>query len=283
MLESSIDENSFFQKALTARRAEELHPDGHQIWKTITIKEFPTGVEVLLNEKYETWSDGANFEDKEKSNRGEGDREKNLERAGRRAKTQVRSRCKMIQADQMLTLVYRENMQDEKRLQADFKAFIKRLRALGPFEYVAGIEKQKRGALHLHIACQAFPKWMANKDGVKVKSFNLIRSIWRSVVGADNGNVDLTKPRRNASHRIACYIAKYISEGLEDAVFNAKSYWSSRGILKPKVIRLTFPGSTATWDLVVLLVQDFNLRGFSDLAQYSNRIGAFYWFAASKP
>lgn len=251
--------------------------------KSVTITEFPQGVEVYIDEAHETCSDGALFEDRPKAARGEGDREKNRARAARRAKTQVRQRCKMIQADAMLTLSYRENMQDFERLEVDVKVFVKRLRELGAFEYVLCVERQQRGALHVHMACQSFPAWMKNADGVKVKSYNLIRSIWRRVVGQDNGNIDLTRPRRNGSHRIASYISKYISKALEDAVFNAKSYWASRGTPKPKKTRLWFSAEDSTWDIVALVASDFIKRGYTDIAQFSDRLNEFIWFSASKP
>lgn len=251
--------------------------------KSVTITEFPNGVEVLIDENHETCSDGAMYLEIERTKRGEGDHERSKAVAARRAKSQVRKRCKMIQADCMVTLTYRENMQDMNRLQRDVKAFVNRLRALGPFEYVLTVEKQKRGALHVHMACQSFPAWMKNAEGVKVKSYNLVRAIWRSVVGRDNGNVDLTKPRKNASHRIACYIAKYIGKNLEDAVFNAKSYWASRGIPKPVRTRLWFDGDTDSWDLIALVAKDFIDRGFTDIAQYANKDNEFYWFSASRP
>jgi hypothetical protein len=98
--------------------------------KTVTITEFPTELEVLINEAYETCQDGALYIEVKKSARGEGDRQQSIERSARRAKTQVRRRCKMIQADQILTLTYRENMTDFDRLQCDFKAFVKKLRTL---------------------------------------------------------------------------------------------------------------------------------------------------------
>jgi hypothetical protein len=258
--------------------------DSFNQWKTVTIHEFPNGVEAFLDEAKETCQDGALFIEQEMSARGEGDRDSSIERGARRAKTQVRRRCKMIQADTMLTLTYRENVTDEKRVQADFKAFRARLHALGDFLYVATLEKQQRGALHVHIACQKFPAFLKNDHGVRVKSYDLLRSMWRRVVGRDNGNIDVTKPRgRNSAHRIASYIAKYVAKNLEDAKFNKKSYWSSTGIPAPKVIKLWFSSDTSTWDIVSLLAQEFHLRGFTDIAQYADRLNAFHWFAASKP
>jgi hypothetical protein len=250
--------------------------------KCVTISEFPQGVEVLIDENHETCSDGAMYIEAERTKRGEGDHERSREVAARRAKTQVRKRCKMISADQMITLTYRENMQDMDRLQRDVKAFVARVRALGPFEYVLAIEPQTRGALHVHMACQAFPKWMKNQYGIKVKSFDLIRSIWRSVVGIDNGNTDQTRPRRNGAHRIACYISKYVSKTFEDATFNAKSYWSSRGIPKPKITKLWFAASDSTGELLALVMDDFLRRGYSDFTHFQDKLNEFHWFAAGR-
>jgi len=271
--------------ALSKIQAECLHRDGHQVWKTVTIHQFPQGVEVFIDQAKSTWSDGANFEDgKEFTERGEGDHERSKQVSARRAKTQVRRRCKMIQADCMMTLTYRENMKDEKRVQADFKAFRARLSTLGPFAYVATLEPQKRGAIHVHIACQQFPAFLRNERGVRVKSYALISSMWSRVVGRGNGNVNFTKPRgRNSSHRIASYIAKYVSKALEGAVFNAKSYWSSRGIVMPKPIKRWLAGDADMWDIVASLGREFLAAGYSDIAQYSSSVGQFHWFAASKP
>lgn len=277
--------NSRFKKNIESMRQDELHPAGHQVWKLATISHFPSGIEVHLDERKETWSDPSDFADRpERAERGEGDREKSAVVVARRARSAVRKRCKMIGANQMLTLTYRENMVDPDRLERDFKLFIRRLRAYGQFEYVAGIEKQKRGALHLHLAISALPFWMKTAAGVKVKSANLVRSVWRGVVGLNNGNIDLTKPRSNAAHRVASYISKYIAKGLEDAVFNAKSYWSSRGIPKPVRDRLWFRSEMSTAEIVAELASKhaFN-NGLTEISQYSDPGLGFLWFSFSKP
>jgi hypothetical protein len=258
---------------------------GRKVWKTVTIHEFPSGVEVFLDESYETWSELGDAPDlPEKSDRGDGDRDLSIKRAARRAKTQVRRRAKMIQADCMLTLTYRENIQDKKVVEAHFKAFRKRLATLGSFPYVATLERQARGAYHVHIACQQFPAYLRDEHGVRVKSWNLIRSMWLRVVGRGNGNVDFTRPRgRNSAHRIASYIAKYVMKNVGEGELNAKSYWSSRDIVLPKPERVFYPGDISTFDLVVMIAKQFIARGLTDIAQYSDRLNAFHWFAASRP
>lgn len=293
---NTFEANAKFQAAMRG------NPDHHErdVWKKITIQHFPDGVEAFVDEAKYTWRDGAAFEAPEdlrpeKVERGEGDRAKNIDRAGRRAKTTVRRLCKMIKADCMMTLTTRENIQEYDRMDAYFKAFRKRLEAIGGLVYVATYEKQKRGALHIHIACQQFPAWLKNEHGVRVKSYALISSIWSRVIGRGNGNVNFTRPRgRNSGHRIASYISKYVTKEISGLIdpetgrvnedrLNKKSYRSSRGIPKPRVTVLWFAGDTPTWDLVSMLAQDFNLNGYSDIAQYSDSLNQFHWFSACRP
>ncbi|WP_430733054.1 rolling circle replication-associated protein [Burkholderia stagnalis] len=104
---------------------------------------------------------------KPKAKRGESENsESNLLDAAKRAKQQVRLRCKAIGADRMITLTYRENMQDKARLKRDFDALRRRLAKLSTFLYVATPERQKRGAWHLHVAVKGR------------QNYRVLRSIW---------------------------------------------------------------------------------------------------------
>ena len=202
----------------------------------------------------------------------------------------------MIQADCMMTLTYRANQQDEKRVEADFKAFRKRLETIGKFQYVATLERQEgymngnmqaqqgRSSIHVHIACQQFPAYLRNEHGVRVKSYALISSMWSRVIGRGNGNVNFTKPRgRNSAHRIASYIAKYVSKKVSEAALNAKSYWSSKNIEMPKPERIWYDGDTSTYDIVVAIAKQFAVKGYTDIAQYADSMNQFHWFSASSP
>lgn len=52
----------------------------------------------------------------------------------------------------LITLTYKENMQDVKRLAHDLDVFNKRMkRALGEIKYITAVEPQARGAWHAHI------------------------------------------------------------------------------------------------------------------------------------
>ena len=265
------------------RNLDQLFPSNSTVFKKVSIQHFPQGMEVHINENYECYSE-PDVRDEYRGVRGEGEREDNKERAARRAKTNVRKRCKAIQADCMLTLTYREVVTDPKRVAADLKALVTRFRSLGAFEYVATLELQKRGALHVHIACQQFPAYLKNEHGVRVKSYQLISSMWSRIVGRGQGNVNFTRPRgSNSAHRVAAYIGKYVGKGIESAAFNAKSYWSSRGIVVPKPIKMVYPASMSTYDIVGIIARQFFELGLTDICQYADKLGKFYWFSANRP
>lgn len=156
----------------------------------------------------------------------------NVKRAARRAKSMVRLRCKQQGLDQLLTLTYRENMQDKGRAERDMRAFLRLMRKTIPdFAYVAVPETQKRGAWHWHMAVRRLPKVLAARNGVMVKSFNVVRALWRRVVGHDNGNVDVGKLQRRVAAscaRCAAYVSKYVMKDYALVEDGAKRYWSSR-------------------------------------------------------
>ncbi|QHE95132.1 hypothetical protein PI93_005570 [Pandoraea fibrosis] len=160
-----------------------------------------------------------------KAKRGESENtEENQLAAAKRAKQQVRLRCKAIGADRMITLTYRENMEDRDRLKRDFDALRRRLGKFQNFQYVAVSERQKRGAWHLHVAVKGR------------QNYRVLRSIWHSIVGADNGNVDVRNPfkQRGLRHKLAAYLGKYLTKDFAEHKMNEKRYWTSRGIVVPE-------------------------------------------------
>lgn len=180
---------------------------------------------------------------------------KNAARSSRRAKTQVRRLCKAKQLTTMLTLTYRENMQDRSRMARDFDVFIKRVRRVVPdFQYVCVFERQKRGAWHAHIAV---PKVLSHylHKGVLVRSYDLLRSIWRAVV--TEGNVDVSRRKRlgRSIAKLASYLSKYITKGFESGEGSGDSYRASgRALPRPMVfhIQATTLGAACT-EVVELL------------------------------
>ncbi|MBB3013528.1 rolling circle replication-associated protein [Cupriavidus alkaliphilus] len=156
--------------------------------------------------------------------------EQSMHASSKRARKNVRLRCQAIQADRLLTLTYRENMQDVERLKRDFDAFRRAMKGAGQWHYVAVPETQTRGAWHIHVAVH----------GRVV--YNLVRSIWRRIVGRDeqgrpNGNVDVRNPKTGGKwkrHALSAYIAKYITKDVDNHDLNKKRYWTSKGIVVPE-------------------------------------------------
>ncbi|WP_168666853.1 hypothetical protein [Paraburkholderia sp. SG-MS1] len=64
----------------------------------------------------------------------------------------------------------------------------------------------------------------------------MLRSIWQCIVGADNGNIHVRNPFREKAlrHKLAGYLAKYITKDFAALRLNEKRYWSSRGIVVPE-------------------------------------------------
>lgn len=209
---------------------------------------------------------------------------KDRERATRRARSKVRRRCKHQGLIEILTLTYRENQTDRARMARDLDVFLKRVRRVIPnFEYVAVFERQKRGAWHAHLAVRrVLPLYVvgSGKHQKMVKSFDLLRSMWRGVVGADNGNIDVSKRRKQrwSPAKIAGYISKYIGKSFGDNPKHENSYSASNGSM-PEPVRFSFPtlldGITGLYDLLCLELENANV--------YNSQIfpNTSFWMAAA--
>ncbi len=172
----------------------------------------------------------------------------NLERAARRAKTRVRHLCKAAGIDTLLTLTYAANMTDWSLLKRHMKEFNRRMAKLVPgWFYVAAFERQQRGAWHAHMAVHRLPPELEARGGVKVKSFNVIRAVWRAVTGELGGNIDVQSRKRNsqrAPSRIAAYISKYMTKAYAEGEPWSNRFSSSKGVSVPKPERIRFAGYT---------------------------------------
>lgn len=207
-------------------------------------------------------------------------------RAARRAKTIVRRKIKVMGLDSLLTLTYRENQQDRSLAWRHLREFCRRLRrALPGFAYVAVLERQKRGAWHVHMAINRLPLTLPGHQGVKVKSWDVVRAVWRSVVGDLGGNVDLSNRRggrylHQTVTRVANYISKYFAKtwgDLDEA--NRKRYTSSRCVI-PDPDTLVFRGTTFL-ELAGLLYA-FVPNGYKITRSYATDDHSFLYVAASR-
>lgn len=174
----------------------------------------------------------------------------NRSRAIRRARQQVRFHCRMLECDHLVTLTYRENMEDVERLQRDWKEFCRLVRKERPlWQFVACREKQDRGAYHLHIAVRGR------------QDINLLRRCWyRALGGAGNemgentpGAVNVRGPSKRfgtktnewKASKLAGYMTKYLHKAFEELdSMSSKRYWHSRGIEKPETLRVWLSSSS---------------------------------------
>jgi hypothetical protein len=193
--------------------------------------------------------------------RGEGDREASIERAVRRAKQEVRLLCKTMAVNSLWTLTFRQCVTDRDVALRCLDAFRRRvIKVLGEWRYVATLEKQERGAWHIHLATHALPTRLTD-GGVKVKSWDVMRKIWLSCAGDLGGNFDEAKRSRRWSGRdravrgtgaIARYIASYVAKDMVDCELNRKRYSSSRGTDIPDAYIALFSEDEATMHSLVV-------------------------------
>ena len=211
-----------------------LHKDGHQGWQRLVLHDFNNGEQFEgVIHKYESWSQPP--DDPEPGFhgvRGEGDIEKNRERATRRAKKRIRHACKSARFDRMLTLTTRDAIFDRNEFQRMIEKFIRLVRKASgeALPYVLTLEKHdsnktseaKRGTLHAHVAVRGR------------QDYKLLQSVWNYRVCGGRGFVRVSNgTRKMSSGRIASYISKYISKSISDAAANKKSYWISHNIAAP--------------------------------------------------
>ncbi len=156
--------------------------------------------------------------------------QRHLKQAATRAKSRVRRLCKAMGVDTLLTLTYRANQTDLALCKKHLKEFNRRmLRVLPGFACVAAFERQERGAWHVHMACKRIPRALKDRNAVnaqRVKSYDLIRAVWRSVTGELGGNIDVKRRKYHADKspaQIASYIAGYIIKQFAEG-----EKWSNR-------------------------------------------------------
>lgn len=160
-------------------------------------------------------------------------KEKNREQekraySARRARNMIR-RLVLANFDKhskFITLTFRENLQDVKKANYEFKKFINRLRYKFKddekhkrFKYIAVIEFQQRGAVHYHMISDL--PYISNDE---------LNKVW------GNGFVKIN----DISHvdNVGAYIVKYMSKELRDERLSGlKAYQCSKGLERPIVYR----------------------------------------------
>lgn len=172
--------------------------------------------------------------------------ERNANRAARRAKTQCRWKIKEAGLNELLTLTYRENQCDLDEVHRQFKAWLRIMhRTIPGFRCVYGLERQKRGAWHVHVACDKLPVLLQYR-GAKVKAWKVGTAVWRSVVGVNNGLCFVGGrhgriARKQSTAALAAYVAKYLTKENSAGEFNRNMWGSTANMAPPKAVRIDLP------------------------------------------
>ena len=152
-------------------------------------------------------------------------KEQNEKRARARATGEIRRKCLSIGADHLVTLTYRDNVEDRDRVLTDLERLRRMLSRIGyPMPYVAVLECQKRGAIHPHLAVRGF------------QDIRLLRRCWYKIVGKAQGQVNVSGPRPGTSPvKLARYLSKYIAKDIDSQPreFEEHRYFCSLGIAVP--------------------------------------------------
>lgn len=172
----------------------------------------------------------------------EAQRLKGLAKSAARAKRNCRYKIKSAAFGSLLTCTYRENQTSFDKVRADWAAMLRKLKRVLPgFRAVYAFEPQERGAWHVHAAIDSLPKWI-NVNGHPVRSWELLRQLWRSVVGADNGNIDVDGHRKTrhgipgkfkqpeSLARLAGYVSKYLTKDYENGIEGRNRWGSTQGL-----------------------------------------------------
>jgi hypothetical protein len=154
----------------------------------------------------------------------------NYDRSCRRSKKTIKQKVYQSCSDRILTLTYRENKTDRAACWRDFVRYARLIREkFGTFAYVVVSERQKRGAIHFHIAVAGHVDVVFH------------RQAWRSVVG--EGNIDVSYRPDQPITKLARYLVKYIVKDIlnEENIKGQNRYRVSQGIESPEILKRQLP------------------------------------------
>jgi hypothetical protein len=164
-------------------------------------KEIPTvaiGKNASGNLEYVDKRTGEIIEAKRSETRGAAMSEKELRKSFRKMREIANANFFGDRNEIMVTLTYKENMQDSKKLYKDMEKFVKKAkRALGEIKYLAAVEPQERGAWHAHML---------------IKQLNAHSTYWPASDVADlwgHGYVKVTRLQK--VDNVGAYLTAYLS------------------------------------------------------------------------
>lgn len=249
-----------------------------QAWELVEVDTSRMPDDILRNLKehiLEKRDDPDRIKEREEINRN---------RAAKRAKTRVRQLCKAANADTLMTLTYRENQADLELCKKHLKEFVRRVyRVIPDFVGIAAFEQQDRGAWHVHLACRRISTVLANKQGVRIKSFDLLRAVWRSVTKELGGNVDVSRRKSTSKRspaRIASYISKYITKAFEEGAKFSNRWTKFGDVSIPPSVQL---GYVTSMREAIELVYDLVAPGAAVVTSYLGHFKDVFFLVTERP
>lgn len=204
----------------------------------------------------------------------------NVDRACRRAARAVRHYVRRLGADHLLTVTYRENMQDFERAKSDWDKFRRYVTARYPeWRYVVVTELQQRGAIHFHAAVKGY------------QDVAWLRRCWWRVIGEGMGNIDVKGPPKRfaegggktwKSSKLSGYLTKYMTKAFDISLHHAKRYWASQGLPKVKVSAWYLEAA----DFAEAIRQTYSLiggGGADGVRQWLHESVDFYFVSSDRP
>lgn len=204
----------------------------YEIMHMDSMNDKPT-IKKISKKEYIQLSTGEVKEYKAKSN-SRGDNMKNLKRSFKKLDDLIKANLTDIRRAKWITLTYRDNMQDTKKLYEDFEKFNKKLKRYvkknfnnTKYEYIMVVEPQSRGAWHIHLILifNRLAPYIHYKD-IEYMWGNGFVSVGR-VTSADKVADYLNKAKRSDKTKFELYPPKI------------NVFRTSRKINKPKVQYIT--------------------------------------------
>lgn len=157
-------------------------------------------------------------------------------RSIRRTKQTVKDYVLSNDFDMFWTLTYATNRESDVDCIKRMQNWVKRKREkYGKFSYIIIPERHKNGCLHFHMLTKGYRGSIVD-SGKKNKKGQIVFNAdsWShgfSTVVKIKGSIEDTS-------KVASYVTKYITKQIDDVHFgkNSRRYWSSKGLLKPKMI-----------------------------------------------
>ena len=206
-----------------------------------------------------------------------------IQASASRARRRLSDNCLARSVNHLLTLTFRENVTDLDQAWSRFAYFSKLCKKHGHhFQYVAVWERQKRGAIHFHLAVDKRIEY-----GKAYK--NNVRDCWLQACGPLGGNIDVSSQHKAAAKKkdrraLVGYLTKYLAKTfLEEGVFNRRRYSCSRGASIPEPVIQFAPFGADMEKLIADLMKELTGCYPQKIINYDSYFKGYKAFGFLKP